>query len=621
MDNSAWSLASLCFDEEDIMCFDPVAVAQAINRAINKMTDGEVAIRVLRHGLNIRSDAGVLRDRLERHQMRRHFGCGAASWNPVIDERSEILEPRHISSSPPKSSNFVGNVLQARVFEIPTSTGIFRPNVSAISDLSLERRSSTVAADEISDRSQLNHQPRALSTGCPLRCLCTSGSSCFSPRSMDVRRMVSVPISVPSCSTAESAPIHARPTCSTFFPSMPTPSLEAVRIVSIFNEKFNAAPAAGSSPSLTRSCSRLSFIGDNNAISPVSKLSPSLSSSEGFVRYSNGSYQSELPSYRAPRDCKCSMTTKQREDSCIKFKEMLSQLKPPLRLGKQLTRPCRTSSSRDRPYPTWEVLGNFRKWQQFKRKEFWLGENKVYKTPPPPDELFFPLNSKAVLMLRRQAKLASVKLTGSEVLPINSLYSLAAVSPVNKAKADSSPIASLRVEKVAKMKKARHPKGLCKRFKQPKVAKAEAKQFKEIISPVQEQEQLIFKSVSPQARTREIRRRKNIEPCFRCSQVGHWQRECVNATGKQSSGQLSQSLAAMTAIEELEDVALVKPSREAGYARPGCWNCREFGHGRTACPYPRRRICYMCGQADVTIATCRTCCQEWGQRQLRRLRK
>ena len=214
-------------------------------------------------------------------------------------------------------------------------------------------------------------------------------------------------------------------------------------------------------------------------------------------------------------------------------------------------------------------------------------------------------------MLRCQAKLASAKQSGSELLLINRLQSLAAVSLVSVAKADLFPITGLRVEKVAKRKRAKHHKGLCKRFKQPRVAKAEAILFEEVISPVQKQEQMIFTGLSPQARTREIRERKNIEPCFRCKQVGHSQRECV----------LSKSLAAMTAIEKLEDTDLVKPSREAGYARPGCWNCREFGHGRTACPRPRRRVCYMCGQADVTIATCRTCCQEWGQRQLRRLRQ
>ena len=172
MDNSAWIVASLGLDGEDLMCADPVAAAQAINLAINKMTDGEVAVSVDSHGLNVRSSARELRNRLDRLLMRRHFGFDATPWNQVIDERSEMLESKHISSSPPKSSNFVGNVLQARVFEIPTSTGIFRQNVSAISDLALERRGSTVAADEISDRSQLHHQPHAQSTGCPLVFLC-----------------------------------------------------------------------------------------------------------------------------------------------------------------------------------------------------------------------------------------------------------------------------------------------------------------------------------------------------------------------------------------------------------------------------------------------------------------
>ena len=65
-----------------------------------------------------------------------------------------MREPRLISSSPPDSSNLVENVSRARVFEIPTSTGIFRPDVSAISALALEERGSTVAADEMSDSSK-----------------------------------------------------------------------------------------------------------------------------------------------------------------------------------------------------------------------------------------------------------------------------------------------------------------------------------------------------------------------------------------------------------------------------------------------------------------------------------
>ena len=91
MANLDLSWASLGLDGEDLMWFDPVAAAQSINRAISKMTDGEVAISVLRHGLNILSDARVLRNRLERYHLRRHFGYGAAPWNPIIDERSEML--------------------------------------------------------------------------------------------------------------------------------------------------------------------------------------------------------------------------------------------------------------------------------------------------------------------------------------------------------------------------------------------------------------------------------------------------------------------------------------------------------------------------------------------------
>ena len=49
MANLDLSLASLGVDENDLMCVDPIAAAEALHRTINEMTDGEVAISVLRH--------------------------------------------------------------------------------------------------------------------------------------------------------------------------------------------------------------------------------------------------------------------------------------------------------------------------------------------------------------------------------------------------------------------------------------------------------------------------------------------------------------------------------------------------------------------------------------------
>ena len=71
------------------------------------------------------------------------------------------------------------------------STGIFCPDVSVISDLVLQRFVSNVVADEISDRSKLNCQPRAPSTRCPLSFLCATGNSGSSPNNMDTTRVVS----------------------------------------------------------------------------------------------------------------------------------------------------------------------------------------------------------------------------------------------------------------------------------------------------------------------------------------------------------------------------------------------------------------------------------------------
>ena len=84
-------------------------------------------------------------------------------------------------------------------------------------------------------------------------------------------------------------------------------------------------------------------------------------------------------------------------------------------------------------------------------------------------------------------------------------------------------------------------------------------------------------------------------------------REWIQDGEQQNEGRLQQGRA--------------RPTREAGAARPGCWNCGEFGHSRINCPLPQQRTCYMCGRPGLTIATCPTCCQEWGQRRRAELQR
>ena len=55
-------------------------------------------------------------------------------------------------------------------------------------------------------------------------------------------------------------------------------------------------------------------------------------------------------------------------------------------------------------------------------------------------------------------------------------------------------------------------------------------------------------------------------------------------------------------------------SSALGRRARNCWSCREFGH----CFRPRRNLCYMRGRTGISVATCSSC-QEWGQRQGRRL--
>ena len=288
---------------------------------------------------------------------------------------------------------------------------IFRPNISATLDLALETRVSTIGTDDISDRSKLNNQPRAQSTRCPLTSLCDTGNSCCSQRSMDLERVASVPISVPSCSTAKSVPTHAGPiSYGTLLSSMLAPSPEAARVVKRSIENSNAVPAVVLNPSLSRSCNRIGVVRDDRIIPLPTKLSPSFLSSGGFVRQLRVASKFKVLSYLTDMDSDGLRSIKQRLASWIEVKEMLSQLKPSLRLGKQSNKPYRTRSSYYRQHSAWEVLGILRKWQLLKGKELWQAQGKAYMTPPPPDESIFPSSVNA--KLRRQVKLASDKSTG-----------------------------------------------------------------------------------------------------------------------------------------------------------------------------------------------------------------
>lgn len=38
-----------------------------------------------------------------------------------------------------------------------------------------------------------------------------------------------------------------------------------------------------------------------------------------------------------------------------------------------------------------------------------------------------------------------------------------------------------------------------------------------------------------------------------------------------------------------------------------CWNCRREGHRLSNCPLPRKRLCFRCGNPNVTVHTCPRC--------------
>ena len=63
-------------------------------------------------------------------------------------------------------------------------------------------------------------------------------------------------------------------------------------------------------------------------------------------------------------------------------------------------------------------------------------------------------------------------------------------------------------------------------------------------------------------------------------------------------------------MEQSRQEINTRPKREAGFTRPGCWNCGVFGHSRVNCTHPRQcllHVWYMCGRPGLAIATCPTC--------------
>ena len=49
--------------------------------------------------------------------------------------------------------------------------------------------------------------------------------------------------------------------------------------------------------------------------------------------------------------------------------------------------------------------------------------------------------------------------------------------------------------------------------------------------------ELKIETAPPKAKYEDMQRRKQREPCFRCSQASHWRRECMNAAVCQNCGQ------------------------------------------------------------------------------------
>ena len=91
MDESDISISSSFCTSEELIALDPERGREVIRRVLNQLSDGRVACHAETRQLNTDSDAMVLRDRLERYEVRRYFGADAARWDPSQDEFIETL--------------------------------------------------------------------------------------------------------------------------------------------------------------------------------------------------------------------------------------------------------------------------------------------------------------------------------------------------------------------------------------------------------------------------------------------------------------------------------------------------------------------------------------------------
>ena len=70
----------------NLISLNPAEGRRIIRRVLNNFSDGMIVLEAAKRNINVDCDALILRDCVERYDMRRYYGEESAKWNSPVDE-------------------------------------------------------------------------------------------------------------------------------------------------------------------------------------------------------------------------------------------------------------------------------------------------------------------------------------------------------------------------------------------------------------------------------------------------------------------------------------------------------------------------------------------------------